>query len=219
LLVDDDETFLRTIAAELAARATVVTARTIESALAAVAPSGRWNGALIDYALPDGDAFPLVRALRVSDPDVELVVITSTPERGVPNRAFLERVRFLAKPFEVDVLRVFVDDMIPGGVGHAAEGNEPSRYQAGASQAAVRWLAEVWRMRYALTEVQTEVLLAGFRGESRLDYARRRDVTENTLKTQTRQLLRKTGDESLRDAVERGLRELIPHRRTSDSAT
>lgn len=78
----------------------VTTARTVADALAAFIP-GRYELALVDIKLPDGDGLSVLRAIRDSDPSCRVVVMTGYSTV----RAAIEAIRlgaydYLEKPFD-----------------------------------------------------------------------------------------------------------------------
>lgn len=65
-----------------------------------------------------------------------------------------------------------------------------------------------WQLRYRLTDAEAAILRLCIEGCSQLQIAHARRVTVNTVKTQTRSLLEKTGDDTLRAAALRAARSL-----------
>jgi DNA-binding CsgD family transcriptional regulator len=65
-----------------------------------------------------------------------------------------------------------------------------------------------WRERYGLSDAEADVLHRAAAGETRETIAAARQSSVLTIKAQVKNLLRKTGDDSLHVAVERLLRTL-----------
>jgi DNA-binding NarL/FixJ family response regulator len=66
-----------------------------------------------------------------------------------------------------------------------------------------------WTQRYELTAIEASILGDAIRGVERPELAERRFVSVETMKTNIRRLLRKTGDRSLVQAARRLLFELV----------
>ena len=58
----------------------------------------RFDLALLDYHLPDGDGIELVEALQRLDPAIPIVVSSGLPSPGLPARAAGGRFVFVTKP-------------------------------------------------------------------------------------------------------------------------
>ena len=107
LLVDDDDTFRKVIAGELATRGfavtAVATARAALEALAAAEP----DVMLLDLRLPDGDGLDVLRAARERQLRTEVIVLTG---HGTIDTA-IEAIRrgafdYVAKPCPLDELEI-----------------------------------------------------------------------------------------------------------------
>jgi DNA-binding NtrC family response regulator len=69
--------------------------------------------AVIDYALPDGDALELLPRLRAHDPSAAFVVLTAHGSIELAVRAIKEGAeQFLTKPLELSALRVVLERII-----------------------------------------------------------------------------------------------------------
>lgn len=66
-----------------------------------------------------------------------------------------------------------------------------------------------WTQRYELTAIEASILGDAIRGLERPELAQRRFISVETMKTNIRRFLRKTGDASLVDASRRLLFELV----------
>ena len=113
LLVDDDAAsrfgvrdFLETHRFEVIEADSVAAA---ERAFRAAGP----DVAIIDYALPDGDALQLLPRLRALDPGAALVILTAHGSIELAVRAIKEGAeQFLTKPVELSALLVIVERLV-----------------------------------------------------------------------------------------------------------
>lgn len=107
LITDDDAAVRRLLARGLGAWGwETAECGSASEALAAFA-AGRFELAVFDVDLPDGDGIALAQALRRSAPSLRVVVVSGDPEN-------LERARraglaaCLQKPFELAALRAMI---------------------------------------------------------------------------------------------------------------
>jgi DNA-binding NtrC family response regulator len=107
LLVDDDETFRKVIAGELASRGfAVTTVAGVRAALAAFAV-GEPDVMLLDLRLPDGDGLDVLRAVRERSARTEVLILTG---HGAIDTA-IEAIRrgafdYVTKPCPLDELEI-----------------------------------------------------------------------------------------------------------------
>jgi DNA-binding NtrC family response regulator len=111
LVVEDDSAMRRAIERVVASLAQTEPAGGVEEALTRLR-SRRYELALVDVQLPDGDGYALCRQIREISPDTDVILITgslSEPDeklyRSLEEGAFY----FLFKPFERRVLRALVN--------------------------------------------------------------------------------------------------------------
>ncbi len=103
LLVDDDETFCRVLAAALARRGFAVTvAHSVDEGLAA-AEKDFPEFAVIDLKMPGPSGLELVEKLNAHDPHTKIVVLTGYASVATAVEAIkLGAVHYLAKPADAD---------------------------------------------------------------------------------------------------------------------
>jgi len=103
LLVDDDRPFLQRLARAMQARGLeVTTAETVSQALAFVR-SGRYDFAVIDLKLGDGNGMEVIEKLRTLTPDTRIVVLTGYGNiASAVNAVKLGAIDYLAKPADAD---------------------------------------------------------------------------------------------------------------------
>jgi len=192
LVVDDDVAFAASMRRLLQSHGEVTVTHCVEDAVAAVPRTGRWFAVFLDFELPDGDAFTVIERLHARGDRVPSVIITGHLHDHVTNRAFELGAKVLTKPITAAHVKIFLDGV--------------------RGDLAVTAVVEDWRARYGLTAAETAVLRDRLDGVDRRALARRRGISETTLRTHVRHMLQKTQDASLSDAVQRALREVIVRR-------
>lgn len=101
LLVDDDRKLAGSLTAWLRPRGVELTTRFTAAAGQAALRRGGWDAVLLDIMLPDGDGLQLCRSLRVTSPDLPILMLTA---RGDPTDRVLGLEigadDYLPKPFD-----------------------------------------------------------------------------------------------------------------------
>jgi len=154
----------------------------------------RFDSLIVDVGLPDGSGLDLVQPARQKWPAIWVLVLTGLANHAVVARAHELGVRYLLKPFELDQLRVHVEET-------------RARRHAGDRRIAVT--LDRWTRAHALTSSETELLALGVRGVPREDIPILRGVQKDTVRKQVQILIQKTGDESFEEAVNSFLREAL----------
>ncbi|MDQ6988062.1 MAG: sigma-54 dependent transcriptional regulator, partial [Mariprofundaceae bacterium] len=114
ILLIDDEQELRDTLQELLqnARHHVTTCANVMSAKDAVR-NGKFDLALVDIRLPDGDGLELLRDFRSTDPDMGVIMMTGYAEVDTAVDAVrLGADDFLKKPFDMDELLVRINELL-----------------------------------------------------------------------------------------------------------
>ncbi len=114
ILLIDDEKELRDSLQELLqhARHHVTTCANVMSAKDAVR-NGKFDLALVDIRLPDGDGLELLRDFRSTDPDMGVIMMTGYAEVDTAVDAVrLGADDFLKKPFDMDELLVRINELL-----------------------------------------------------------------------------------------------------------
>ena len=193
LHVEDDEFLARSVARRLGPLVPVRIARTLGAARTELL-SHSWLGLILDRGLPDGDGFELIELAKSQDPSLPILVLTGREDADTPRGACVAAALFLRKPPDDEALHAFVL--------HALH------VRAAGANAKIRETLAAWILRYRLTSAEVEVLrLTAADGLCREEIAQRRDSSPATVKKQTENILRKTGDRSLLSAALRLLRE------------
>jgi len=114
ILLIDDEKELRETLQELlqGARHHVTACANVMSAKDAVR-NGKFDLALVDIRLPDGDGLELLRDFRSTDPDMGVIMMTGYAEVDTAVDAVrLGADDFLKKPFDMDELLVRINELL-----------------------------------------------------------------------------------------------------------
>ena len=192
LVIEDDALVMQAIVRE--ARAAFAT-RTVSSAAEALALFARDQlladvaAAVIDVGLPDGDGLQVAAALRARRGNLPILVLTASNDPGTINRAHMLRAEFVCKPFFRDNLRSFLQ-RLPIGPGPWPD-------------ASLRLATAVERTarEHGLTSREAQILGLAVDGVPRANIPQVLGVSENTVKSQVRSLLDKTGNDALSQLV------------------
>ena len=194
LVVEDDPQTAQSVARVLERCRRTVMAFTLERALGLLAQSRDWTGAVIDLGLPDGSGMTAVEFVRDRSPLMPVLVLTGSNDRISINQAHSLRAEFVCKPAtEVDLdrfaRRAVTFERVPDE--RLAE------------------LVDGLCQRKALTPRESEILAAAMADVSRAALLEQLGISENTLKSQVRRLLRKTGHDSLQTLSSALLRDAL----------
>lgn len=189
LIVEDETSSAQSLSRILQRFRVTEIAGSVSEAIAALEARQRWTGLVVDVGLPDGSGLQVVEFARRSMPLVPVLVLTGRNDRAVINRAHQLRAEFVCKPALEADLYGFVRRAV-------AFERVPDERMA--------WLIEELSRHCELTSKETEVVAAAVANTPRNVLLEQFGVTDNTLKTQVRQVLRKTGFDSL-DALTKAL--------------
>lgn len=185
-VVEDDEGVARAILREMPR---VMKARLFKSveearhALAAAIEPPR--AAIVDIGLPDGTGLDVVAAIRRRRPSTPVLVLTASRDPDVINRCHELRAEFVCKPrFRRNLIEFL--KRVPVAV--ADGGNTADGVAALARE-------------FSLTPREAEIVARAAGGVPRRYLLDELGVTENTLKSQIRSILDKTGCSSLPEVV------------------
>jgi two-component system response regulator HydG len=107
LLVDDDEAACRLLAEVLEREAyDVVSALSVDQALAAIGHSGPFDAILTDLRMPGSSGLDLLRAVRETDPSALVLVLTAFGDAAAAGDAIRAGAYdFVSKPYDIASLR------------------------------------------------------------------------------------------------------------------
>lgn len=204
LIVDPDVTTARTLAEACRSFRATDTAADFAAAEAVLESPRRLVALITEIDLPGRDGLELVQVARKSRPLLPVLVLTARAEAALINRAHLLRAEYHCKPTHRSSLRGFLRRAI------ALERVEDQR---------ISWAIDETSRRLGLTPREVDLLVAAVAGVPRKVLADELGVTENTLKTQVRGLLRKcdasTLEELARATLQLALADTNPHRVSS----
>jgi two-component system response regulator DevR len=182
LIVDDEPLVARTFAKWIEARGGAVQlAGTYAEALQAL--HAHRAGAVFDLCLPDGSGLELAKHARAAHPDLPVLVVTGAGSAAATNEAQTLGVEFAFKPDLRASFDAFVDRC---------------RTIAASSRSA---LVTAFAGAHGITPAERRLLEVAVDSTARDYLERALGVTTNTLKTQVRSILGKTGYESLEHLV------------------
>lgn len=193
MVLEDKPELRRSIARTISAPLVAVPCENVAEAEAALELDLPLAGAILDVQLPDGSGLDVVRQLRRRWPLMPVLVMTGSRSASPALNAHMLDAIYLPKPVPPQNIRYFLqlveavamtdDNAIGRALARYAETNE-------------------------LPRQQVQLLACSLRGVPRKDLAATLGVSENTVKSQVRVLLAKTGEPNL-DAVERKILAMI----------
>jgi DNA-binding response OmpR family regulator len=183
LVVDGDERTASTIRRTLRPLGDVVVAHSRADALASLASRRRWTGLIIDWHLPDGSGFDVLRVCRQRDEHVPALMITGdTSITKIANEAYALHAPTIFKPFGDALVMGFAREATARRVNRTTD---PAQVVCD------------WQDQLGLTTAEVRIFLCSMTGTSRSDLAEVLQLADHTVKNQIRSLLAKTGDVSL----------------------
>jgi DNA-binding NarL/FixJ family response regulator len=198
LIVEPDQDTAQVLAQLcLEFRATQVT-RGLAEARRAIGMRSRWAGVIQELELADGSGLELLELVRGKYPLLPVLVLTRLAEPSAINRVHVLRAEYHCKPTHRRALRGFVQHAV--ALDRVRDGRVAS-------------IIDNYVQRFGLSPRETDLLAAAVAGTPRKTLADELGTTENTLKTQVRQLLRKCDQKSLEDLGRVVLREAITSNR------
>jgi DNA-binding NarL/FixJ family response regulator len=194
LVVEDEPQAAESIARLLERYRPTQTALTVREAKQRLATRSAWTGIIADLGLPDGSGLDVVRGARQRFPLLPVLVLTGAHDRDSINRAHELRAEFVVKPAsEVDLIgfvrRAVAFERVPD------------------ERLAV--MVDELARQCSFTAREVDIVAAALGNVSRRQLLDQFRVTDNTLKSQIRGLLRKTEHESLDTLVRSILREAL----------
>jgi len=180
LLVDDEPVVARAIATFFRRYGDVTTATSVEEAERYLGAKVPFSGLVVDWKLPDGDGLSVIRAAREQDPRVPILMMTGYLDAACINEVHALRAEYVAKPASRRNLEEFAD-RATGRVGEED----------------IDQVVRAFRHRHGLANAEERVLRLTLAGAARNELAAQLGVSENTVKTTVRRLLRRADQPSL----------------------
>jgi DNA-binding NarL/FixJ family response regulator len=191
LVVEDDELFARVLGRFFARYAHVRAAASVETARAAVVEEPLPIAIVTDISLPDGSGLDLLEWARKTLPTVPALVLTGHVNPELINRAQRLRAEYAVKPVDSQNLEAFAQHALASAVA-----SRPDRIAV-----------QRWARQHHLTPRETQIAAIMVGGTSREDLPRVLGLSDNTVKTHVRRMLRKCKVRDLGDLTQRLLKE------------
>ncbi len=182
LIVEDDAALARSLARIVGEYGEVSIAPTVQQARYALTQDRPWAGVVLDLNLPDGFGLDLLTEIRAEGTVLPVMVLTGEFNRELVNSAQALRAEYVCKPASPGNLLPFIKDAIA---------------QRGLDDARIGSCVDDMARSLALTPREKQLMSLSVQGLSRRELAETLGVAENTVKAQTRSLLKKTGARSL----------------------
>jgi FixJ family two-component response regulator len=196
LVVDDDKALAKSYARLLGRFGKVTTAHGVKEGLLAFASRTRWTAIFVDWHMDDGTGADVIGPCRHIDPLVPILVVTAGDTNPIVNVIHALKAGVVTKCDKTDLglMANFATDAM------AAEVERHERVEA---------VVVAWTVRYGLTSQQAALLRLAFSGTPRSALAEKLGLMEATVKSYINEILHKTRDASLPDAVARAFREIV----------
>jgi DNA-binding NarL/FixJ family response regulator len=200
LVVEDHPMVMRTLRSYLQRVGSVVEAGTVEEGLRAFDENEDLAGMLVDVNLPDGLGTDLIREIRRRDPVLPILMLTGSDERGWANQAHALGVEFVFKPVVTESL----DRFSARAIAKASSGDD-----------SLATVVSELVCNHGLSPREVQVLTLSLGGTPRMALTDELGVSDNTVKTTVRHLLRKTTADTLDDLVQYVMRTALQRRGNS----
>lgn len=192
LIVEDRPEVMRALRRIFERHRPVAHAESIEAARALFEEDRTWTGVVVDVGLPDGSGLDFLEWLRTQAYRGPALVLTGRLESRVVARTHSLRAEYLVKPGAVENLRAFAKRCV------AAEQLDDARLRDH-----IEWYAR----SLDLSEREVKLLRVIVTGANRSQAASTLNMSENTVKSQARTLLRKANEKSLAALGQKVLRD------------
>ena len=203
LLVIRDDGLCTALSEPMQRYSVVRRARCYREAVPMLVPRARWSGVVIDLDGFDANALEALRSIREAHPLVPILALASTASAELVNGLHAHRAELVLKPVaEANIVSFVQRALVTGWL-------PDDRVAA--------WVDEIAR-RKSLTPREVQLMAYALGNESRSKVIRRLGITENTLKTQVRALLRKCGARSMDSLAKNVLREALVFETLADDA-
>ncbi len=187
----------RTLQTYLRRLGEVISVTTVAEALRCFEKNVDLAGVLVDVNLPDGLGTDLVREMRRRDPVLPILMLTGSDQRCWANQAHALGAEFVFKPVVAESL----DRFSARALAKKALGDE------GVAEVVGSLVVE-----QGLSPREVQVLTLSLAGTPRVALTDELGVSDNTIKTTVRHLLRKTTADTLDDLVQYIMRSALQRR-------
>ncbi len=182
LIITRDDALALTVSEPLQRYSVARRTASVREALPLLVPRARWSGVVLDLDITAATALADLVRIRRDHPLVPILALASSATCELINGVHEQRAELVIKPVaECNVVSFTQRALLSGWLPDA-------RVSA--------WLDELSR-RHDLTAREVQLIVYTLGNEPRTKMMRRLGITENTLKSQVRALLRKFGARSL----------------------
>ena len=184
LVVEDSPPVSRVIERVLRKFGDVHVAESVSDGLKALESIGAIDALVVDVGLPDGTGFDVLEAARARRSDLPCLVLTGQDDHPTIKQAQLVGAEYLPKPTSPKHLEAFGERCVA-----------PVRRQ----EARLDELVESVASKHRLSRREAQIVRLTAAGVAPSELASEMQISENTVKTLTRRLLRKCGANRVTD--------------------
>ncbi len=182
LVVEDERTVARGVRRVLKQIRGVTVVSTVAEAMAQLSPEHEWSALIVDVGLPDGNGLDVARAARAALPLLPILVLTGRNDHGTINEAHRLRASYRCKPVDAGEIVAFVEE---------------ARSFEDITETQLALAVDEVASECGLTPREASVVRASLLPLSRQALLSTLGVSENTLKTHVKGVLKKTGHDSM----------------------
>jgi DNA-binding NarL/FixJ family response regulator len=194
LLVARDDALAHALSEPIQRYSVVRRARCYRDALPMLLPRTRWSGVVVDLDGFDADPIFAIRCLREASPLIPVLAVSSKADAALVNGLHANRGELVLKPVaDANIISFVQRALVSGWL---------------PDERVAAWVEQLARVR-GLTPREVQLVAYALGNESRQRVMRRLGITENTLKTQVRSLLRKCDARSMDSLAKRVLRDAL----------
>jgi DNA-binding NarL/FixJ family response regulator len=194
LLIARDDGLALSLSEPVQRYSVVRRARSYAEAAEMLQSNSRWSGVVVDLDGFDADPLETMQRLREVHPLVPVLALASEASAELVNGLHAWRAELVLKPVgEVNMISFVQRSLVSGWL---------------PDERVAAWVDELARAR-GLTPREVQLMAYALGNESRQRVMRRLGITENTLKTQVRSLLRKCNARSMDGLAKTVLRDAL----------
>lgn len=194
LLVIRDDGLALALSEPMQRYSVVRRARSAREAIPMLVPRALWSGVVIDLDSLEAPALDTLDRIRAAHPLVPILALSSSATPTLVNALHAARAELVMKPVgEANIVSFVQRALVCGWL---------------PDERVAAWVDELARRNH-LTPREVQLMAYALGNESRTKVIRRLGITENTLKTQVRALLRKCGARSMDTLAKNVLREAL----------
>jgi DNA-binding NarL/FixJ family response regulator len=194
LLVIRDDGLAQALTEPIQRFSVVRRARSYRDAVPMLVPRARWSGLVVDLDGFEANPLETMKCLREAHPLVPVLALASNATPELINGLHAHRAELVLKPVgEANIVSFVQRALVSGWL---------------PDERVAAWVDELARRR-SLTPREVQLMAYALGNESRQKVMRRLGITENTLKTQVRALLRKCNARSMDSLAKMVLRDAL----------